>query len=187
MSDVITTKRQMYKLLSEGGLGNTIPQYFDVDVWEKSLDAAQFVQWGVRTLTPGGPCRLYCPREEVRSTAERPEFHSVGVNISVMIDAVRQVTLWADVYDAPGGLIVYGIEYPPKGGSWRALMPVQGREYRGLAARHLLERHLSPSSLADLWALFERYPGHVCEFSVCDRPIGTIPGRNAVVWEVRHY
>ncbi|HYE59183.1 MAG TPA: hypothetical protein VD948_11785 [Rhodothermales bacterium] len=184
---MIRSKNRMYELLEAGAFGNTIPQWFDIDRWEASADASRYPVWGVRTLIPGGPCRLNCPREEVRATAERQEFREAGVNISVMVDAAVRVTLWADVYDSETGLLVYGIERPPKGGSWRALMPSQGREWRGLSAQMILRRHLNANSLADLEALRERWPGHVYELSACDRCFGTVPGRNAVLWEVRNY
>lgn len=183
----IQTKGRMYDALARGDFGNTIRQWFDVDRWEASSDAARYPLWGVRTLTPGGPCRLNCPREEVRPTAEGFRAAGHGVNISLMIDAVTRVTLWADVFEAETGLMVYGIEHPPRGGSWRALMPGRGVQHKGLGARMLLSRHLNPSSLADLFALLDRYPGHVVELSACETCLGTVPGRNAVVWEVRLY
>lgn len=184
---MIRTKRRMYELLAAGAFGNTLPQFFDVAAWEASPEYARYAVWGVRTLVPGGPCRLNCPRGEVRATAERPEFTAAGVNISLMLDRVSAVTLWADVYDSEAGLIVYGIENPPRGGSWRKEMPSKGREYRGVAARLLLRRHLNPNSLADLDALRDRYPGHVYELSACEACVGTVLGRNAVLWEVRLY
>ena len=185
--EAITNKRQMYELLSAGAFGNTIPQWFDVAKWEQSADARRFPTWGVRTLAPGGPCRLFCPREEVRVTTERPEFKAAGVNISMMIDVACNVTLWAEVFDSPSGLLVYGIEYPAKGASWRAEMPGKGRHWERTAARILLAKHLNANSLADLEILRDRWPGHVYELSACEQQIGTIPGRNAILWEVRNY
>lgn len=181
----ITDKRSMYALLAAGRLGNTIAQFFDVAEWERSPDAARYEWWGVRTLVPGGPCRLNCPRAEVRATAGRPEFAAAGVNVSMMVDRACRVTLWAEVLDGPGGLVVYGIEYPPEGGSWRQHMPVSGRHWEGTAARMLLRRHMDPSSYDDMVALFEKWPGHVYEFSACDRELGTIPGRRCIGWELR--
>lgn len=180
----ITSKAQMYAMLAAGRLGNTIRQFFSVDEWRASRDAELYPQWGVRTLIAGGPCRLFCPREEVADTVAK---FGCAVNISMMIDAICRVTLWADIFESESGLVVHGIEYPPVGGSWRALMPTAAREWRGLAARMLLRRHLNANSLDDLDATFERWPGHVVELSACERCIGVIPGRNAVVWEVRSY
>ena len=185
----VRTKEVMYKLLVAGCFGNTLPQWFDIQTWKNDPKAGNIPVWGVRTLTPGGPCRLYCPRNEVEKTAE--EYRQLGhkINISIMLDAICYVTLYADVYDDPttGQLCVYGVEYPPKGSSWRAIMPTQGKTYTGLEARLLLQRHLTPSSLADGEALRELYPDHVYELSACDRNIGTIPGRNSIMWEVRLY
>lgn len=175
----------MYALLASGRLGNTTRQFLSLDEWEASDDAARYEMWGVRTLTPGGPCRLYCPRDEVRQTAQSPLFAPHAINISMMVDAVARVTLWADIFDSEYGLIVYGIEHPPRGGSWRALMPSQGREWRGIEARMLLRRHLNASSLADIDELREMYPGHVHEISALSRCLGIYPGRNYVSWEVR--
>lgn len=57
----------------------------------------------------------------------------------------------------------------------------------GLKAKLLLEHTLSGSSYSDLEALFETFPNSIVEFSSYDVPVGEIPGRNAVIWEVRNY
>lgn len=59
--------------------------------------------------------------------------------------------------------------------------------YSGLVARHILECHLWPSSYEDLLALFELYPDSVVELSACSFEVGTVPGRNTIIWEVRNY
>lgn len=175
----------MYRLLSQGFFGNTINQFFSIREWKGSPDYHQSEFWGVRSLIAGGPCRLFCPREEVEITVQ--QFQEQKVNISAMIDTQVDVTLWADVYDSPTGLLVYGIEYPPKGGSWRKLMPVQGKQHTGIEATLLLRKHLNAYSLDDLYTLRDIFPGHVYELSACSRNIGRIPNRNAVMWEVRAY
>lgn len=182
----ITSKAGMYHLLAAGRLGNTIPQFFDLADWRASADYRRFETWGVRTLSPGGPCRLYCPRAEVESTAEA---FGCPVNVSCMIDAVLNVTAWLEVWDSPTGLIVEGIEHPLRGLSWRQAMPdpARRRTWTGIAARMILRRHLNPNSLADLESLIELYPDHVVELSACEGCFGTVPGRNAVVWECRQY
>ena len=180
----ITGKPMMYRMLANGDFGNTIPQFFSVEEWRASPDFKKYKSWGVRTLRAGGPCRLHCPREDVAKTASQ---FAEPVNISMMIDVVTRVRLWADVMDPEVGLIVHGMIDPPRLGGWRALMPSQAKEYTGLKARQLLRDRLSASSLDDLYMLLERHPGHVVELSACASNIGTIPGRNAVIWEVRRY
>lgn len=182
---MITSKTRMYSLLAAGAFGNTIPQYFSVEQWSDAGGRARPF-WGVRTLTPGGPCRLNCPVAEVEDTAL--QFAAAGhrVNISIMISSVGQVTWLGDVWDSPEGLVCYGHEYPERVHNWRELMR-HPREWKGIAARHLLARHLNPSSRSDLEAALERWPGHVVELSALDRCFGTIPGRNGIVWEIRSY
>ncbi len=186
----ITNKVQMFDMLARGMFGNIVPQWFDVAEWKQSAEAQSYPMWGVRTLDAAGPCRLFCPREEVEAQAAEYQARGFAVNLSVMIDCIRTTTLWAEVYDYQEGrdsLRIYGIERPPHMGSWRALMPSQGREWSGLAAHNLLRRNLTESSLADLWALFDLWPEHVVELSAVEGTFGTVPGRNAVIWEVRKY
>lgn len=185
LDEPIRTKSRMYWLLSRGLLGNTIEQFFSLVEWETSSIKDKYPLWGVRTLTPGGPCRMHCPTEEVEATIR--SFQPHAIHISAMIDWQCVVTLWADVYDTDTGLIVYGIERPARGDNWRKRMPVDGREWRGANARFMLHKHLNANSLADLYALLERYPCHVVELSACEENVGVIPYRNAVVWEVRQY
>ena len=183
----VLNKHDMYARLAAGEFGNTIPQFFDVATWLQSPLSQRYSSWGVRGLQPGGRCRLNCPSAEVPTEAAAFAAAGLAYNLSPMIDRVVRVTLWAEVIERPGGLEVYGIERPPPGGSWRALMAPTGRTHRGLTARTLLARHLSPSSLADLHALLERFPDHVIELSACETCFGSLPGRNAVIWECRLY
>ena len=185
----VSSKRQMYDLLASGLLGNTIPQYFSVESWRASGDDRKYGTWGVRTQQAGGPCRLQCPVDEVEATAAGFEAAGNRINISCMDDAFATCTLWADVWDSPTGIIVYGIEWPKisEGWTWRNSMPTRGRHWQGLAATMLLRRHLNPNSYDDIAEIFARWPGHVLELTALDRSFGTIPHRNGIHWELRNY
>src|SRR6185312_7560996 len=98
----IKDKATMYRHLAAGHFGNAIPQYFGVADWEASPDCERYPLWGVRTLTPGGPCRLLCPRGEVRQTVR--SFAPHKTNISVMVGPTFGVSLMADVYEGEEGL-----------------------------------------------------------------------------------
>jgi hypothetical protein len=95
------------------------------------------------------------------------------------------VLLMGEVVDGVAGLEFYGVIKPPSRSNWRQIMPALGRTFRGLAVRGLLARFLTPSDRDDLADLLDLYPGHVIEFSACDRPAGVLPHRRAVIWEVR--
>lgn len=64
---------------------------------------------------------------------------------------------------------------------------LKGQQWHGLRALALLETRLFPSSLDDIRTLFDLYPSSVIEFSAYRYAVGSIPGRNAVIWEVRDY
>lgn len=194
MHPPINTKQQMYELLSTGRLGNTIPQFDQYHKWLTAKDGYAYSEWwGVRTKSAGGgggPCKLNCHRDEVAQTIQEFERAGYRCNLSVMIDRLLRVTLWAEVVELDDGLWVYGIEYPPEGGSWRDGMPYAAWQenrghWQGIAARMLLRKHLNPNSLDDMHDLLCDYPGHVIEFSACDQCFGTLSHRNTITWEVR--
>ena len=57
----------------------------------------------------------------------------------------------------------------------------------GLRADMMVRGCMTPSSYSDWRELLDLYPGHVLEVSIWDSCIGDVPGRNAVVWEIRKY
>lgn len=184
---MVKTKAEMYRLLRAGALGNTTPTWDNVYLWAEFVGTSAWDRWGVRTLTPGGPCAYWLSTGRVPAAVQMFERAGHQVNISPMVEALATSTLWANVWDSPTGLVVDGIEYPDQAQTWRALMPVASREYRGVAARMLLERHLNANSLDDLRVMIETYPDHVIELAALDRCFGTVPGRNGIIWEVRNY
>lgn len=134
-------------------------------------------------------CRLYCPADEVESHAAK--HFGDDANISMMVDAVAACLAWAEVWDSPTGLVVEGINSPKTwaGWTWRNSMPdpTRRRTWERSAAVACLNRWLTPDSLSDLRELLQLYPDHVVEFTALDSNLGTLPGRNAVIWEVRQY
>lgn len=183
MRPPVLSKSDMYRRLAAGEFGNTINQYFSINEWKDSEEYRRYEIWGVRTLTPGGPCRLFCPKDEVEETAR--SFAPHAFNISLMIDAVSEVKLMAEVFIGSVGLEVYGIENPPRGCNWRRDMSTLGKSYQLTAARGVLGRCLTPADRDDLYELLELYPNHVIEFSATNLYIGTLPNRSMIIWEVR--
>lgn len=191
MREPITSKGQMYKALAAGLLGNTTPQWFDVYEWWSDNERLKYGWWGVRTMTPGGPCLLSATSEGAFDAARLFKRYGHKVNISPMIDKFCTVTAWLELWDSPTGLVVEGVEYPDTvgGWTWRNSMPDQTRRKRweGVQARMVLRRHLNENSLDDVAELMEQYQDHVLELSAVDRCIGIVPHRNHIVWELRSY
>jgi hypothetical protein len=184
----ITTKKAMYRLLQAGLLGNTIPIYNSVDEWWDSDDLWRYDNWGVRVLTPGDKrMRLNIPRGWVLDYVKDNFPEDSGYNISPMIDqwSIFKGEVYEQYHTPPYGLCAY-VNF--KGNMpWREALRDYGQHFFGLEAKLQLQKYMDPSSYDDVRTLLEEYPDHVVEFSVCDRSVGIIPGRNSVIWEVRKY
>ena len=183
----VNTKREMYRLLAAGAFGNTTPQYFSILSWACSSDYLKYSTWGVRTMEPGGPGKMYIPTVEVADVALGLMCSGHSINISPMIDVMCTITAWLEVFRSDNGLVVFSVEYPYRGDSWREKMPTCGKHCMGVSAIMLLKRHLNPNSLADLLTLLDQYPDSVVELSATNICLGVLPHRNAIIWEVRNY
>jgi len=62
-----------------------------------------------------------------------------------------------------------------------------GKHAEGLRAKMMLEHFCDPSSLNDIYWLLDKYEDASLEFTTWSCCFGTLPNRNTVVWEVRHY
>ncbi len=63
----------------------------------------------------------------------------------------------------------------------------QAQDAVGLTAERLLRAKMTASSYSDLQTLLELYPSSVIELGVYATPVGELPNRNTVIWEVRNY
>jgi hypothetical protein len=59
----------------------------------------------------------------------------------------------------------------------------------GLRANMILRHYCDPNSYENIMQLFEDYPDHMIELTVCSRAVGSLAhlGHNTIVWEVRKY
>lgn len=181
---MITTKQQMYALLRNNQLGNTLASYVTLTEWERSEEYSKYDYWGIRSLIPNGQFHANVYWAEVEEICEK--LAPGSFNISIMIDPICTVTAWMNIIQSPD-LTVSIMEYPPKGGNWSRLMPYHAIDYTGLRALQLLKKHLNSNSFDDLFELLDRYPEHVVELSATDVCLGTLSHRNAITWEVRKY
>lgn len=174
------SKEVMYKNLEAGMYGNTLPMWRSVEEFEAAT-LRPWKSYGIRSLTPRGPFNAFVRYADVATVCAQRTDRYV---ISPMVDDIAHVTLWANVYEDESGLNVEYVQHPERGVSWREGMQNPSK-MQGVAARLLLRHHLNESSMDDLDILLNTYPRHVVELSAIDRCLGTVPGRNAIVWEVR--
>lgn len=90
----------------------------------------------------------------------------------------------AEVWRGPTGLY---LNYSTAQTHVRAALDGSGRHVEGVSALAVLRWACCPNSLDDIEALLDRYPDAALEITAFDREIGTIPGRNTVIWECRDY
>jgi hypothetical protein len=177
----ITNKQQMYALLRSGFLGNTTPSYYNLEEWRPNRHQSQL--WGLRSMIPNDPAGvLDLPTASVEAwvTANL----KAGFSISPMVD--QWLTFRGEVLDGPGGLTLCGL-FGLRDIKWRTAFARHLMTWEGVLATSILQQVMNENSYSDLWDLIERYPNHVIEFTCLDRCYGTIPHRNAIVWEVRDY
>lgn len=187
--EAVTTKVGMYRRIVAGEFGNTLPRFFRYGDWteNRATGYASAELWGVQhTTIPGFQgTRLDVHRDDVGRLVENV-FHCKNYCISPMIHQFGKPRFEGDVTRLLGtGLVVCG-NIDPAPGTWRKHM-LKPREWRGSAARVLLDHLLNANSRDDLEVLLDEFPDHVVELTALSCEFGTCPGRNAVVWEVRRY
>jgi hypothetical protein len=181
MTETVRNKAQMYRMLARGDFGNTVPQWFTVA--EFLEDDPPFAEYGVRSLAPGKRCDYHVAKADVPALCREWPPDSRGFNVSPMLEsygAHRVFQGQARRFD-DGLHLWYSLADLPS----RVALQEHGDYVVGLRAKMLVEHFCDPSSAADLFDLLDDYPGHVVEFSTCDRNVGRVPNRNTVVWEVR--
>lgn len=186
----VLNKQDYYRRAQAGEFGNILPRYFTLGDWARDGWAATEQAhrlWGVQhtkvAMFPG--TKLDVRGDEVE---ERVRAYAFGPDyvISPMIHQYGAVAWEGNVSRGHEGLLLAEGNLNPKNGSWRQHM-LAPRRWEGSAARLLLNFVLNDNSRDDVEELLDLYPDHVIELSAIDACFGTVPHRNAVIWEVRIY
>jgi hypothetical protein len=187
----ILSKKQNYRLWQSGAFGNkkriwTVDEYLN-DTFEG------LVAIRMRSGPGGGLC--YYNLTRVQATEMLPFLTCDGflsdcymINEMAPSDAiVLQGEYFNGVYiqddDARWGAFRYSTVQLPMRDAFREA----NHDTHGLHADCLLRAAMTPSSYEDWKILLDQYPDHVLEVSIFNCCLGDIPGRNALVWEVRRY
>lgn len=180
----ISNKKQFYELYFAGALGNRLR------IW-RTLNHALVAspkawRYGLRVSRAGGIFVPLVPYQGLVRETYRLVDKGYGQHEIIYHEHApdHRLTLQGEVMEVPGGLY---LAYNTKPGIMHREGMQIAKTVRGLAATQILRDFLNISSYSDLQAIFELYPGHVVEFSAYNHCLGCIPGRNAIIWEVRDY
>lgn len=181
---IVSDKRTMYRMLDAGEFGNTIPRWYSVRAWKDSGYRSDL--WAIRSMTPGNwACSgLNIPTDNVEWLYYNWNKSGEGSEISPMVD--HMLTARFHAHYGCSGLIVWVVE-GHREVPWRKAFETVSAHYEGVNARLVLRKYLNENSIDDLDIVLDKYQDHVVELTALDRCFGTVPHRNAVVWEVRRY
>lgn len=185
----LPSKKAFFDLWHHGRLGNKLRSWSSpADI---PLDLPVPVMFRHRHINGGGGLCFTVPRSQVSATLKRYqrlarppvfEFNECAPD--------ERAILQGEVFRGVGGLETFCAVRKPE--DWGKLLRMrdvlpQAKPLAGLAAEHLLRRHLSPASFQDVLELLELFQDHVIELTAYDRHLGDLPGRNTIIWEVRAY
>ncbi len=188
VNEPVLSKRQNFRLWQSGAFGNKLRAWPTITDWEESNYYGPVV---LRVLTRecGGPCAFDIPRFAVRDTRHSIKFRdypddAIMVNEMAPNHFVRLQGEYAnEILAGHAGYFFHS----RLAGVMPAALRVCGAHAFGLAADLMIREAMAPASYEDWRMLLDQYPNHVLEVSIFDRCLGDIPGRNALVWEVRRY
>jgi len=185
MRSPILDKASMYQLLEAGRLGNAFRAWrLAEDLISSGYSGLVGVRLVGRRGEVGLPYRHHLTVAEGIELAARwrvewdrePVIHEASPDEHILWQGEATRLCWG-----------WHVEYSRTKTHMRAAFAKERLVADGVRALVLLRETLSPGSFTDLEELLGLYPDHVVELTAYDICIGQIPGRSAVVWEVRKY
>jgi hypothetical protein len=184
---MIDSKDEFLRLYRRGALGNTLRTWASL---EEAIGSDHRGTFSVRDVRPNSDLSCYrVPYEDLAAVASRMLARgALGVHFNESAPDDRLVVqgeYMDGVADGTGLLANRYLMFSDEPVPMKRV--ARWRHAEGSAATAVLRHALDPASYDDLAAIGDLYPGHVVEFSAYDRPVGAIPGRNTIIWEVRAY
>lgn len=183
----VLRKQTNYHLWTTGAFGNRLRAWQTLDEYRASGFGGRVVLRYLGGSVGGLWCRYNLDPDAVEEVAaeiiaEGAERDKIMVNEAAPDDhVIFNGELWtgADPVDA--------LLYSTVRAHMRPALAAEQLRATGLQTRMLLRSLMTPSSYEDLQVLVEQYDNHAIELSIFNICVGDIPGRNALVWEVRQY
>jgi hypothetical protein len=184
---MIKNKQQMQELLMAGAFGNR------VRVWNSYADYKKDgcpCNVGIMYRDPRGGGGPFVPNvDPLEVEMEMLVLRSAGWKLEYMVlgEATPDDLLVLNGEICEKDDVGYALHYSTLKLPMRAALKGEPRWVQGPGALLVLKSVLTDSSYGDLKALMDQFPYAAIELSVFRCCLGTIPGRNAVIWEVRNY
>lgn len=176
----IKSKSQMYEMLRQGKLCNTLRTW----ATEEEYLASGFQgRSSLRCIKPGVTFRHGMTHEETLVQG-RLCFEGCTPGDFIYCESAPD---WECTFQAEVQRGLYGLEvYWSLRQSNHRIAMQSVEEARGVAALALLRHYLDPQDYDDLMGLLDLYEDHVIEFSVFRVPLGQL-SRRMIIWECRFY
>lgn len=179
----VRSKWDFVKRYKAGEFGNASP------TWNSAAECLKSNYRGlvhIRNTQIGGATFYNVKVEDLE--AKMKEVTALGYNaidlyISAMAPSERTTMQGEIMRGATGPRLYYNKQPVPMRTGFETERLYAG----GVTSTELMRHYMNPKSYDWLQVLFDRYPGHVIEFSCYEVEWGTLPGYNTCFWEVRSY
>ncbi len=182
--EVIDCKSAAYALFQKGEFGNAPRR------WSSLEDLYASDYRGLVTVRYANPDRSY--------TAAHIPFAEVPARVAEWVSKGADARLFRPNESLPDEVLAIQGEFfttfgghnlrysTAKGLSMRQAMtnPQYAEGYRALA---LMAHFMDANSMEDFRELLERFPDSVFEFATYERPVGVLPRRNTIIFEIRNF
>jgi hypothetical protein len=175
----IRTKRQFYSLWRAGVLGNK-PREWSLETFKAEPSPPGSVSVRELGAVGGGRCEYRVKPSNVSTVVAQWGSPQVSINESAPDE---KLILQGEILRDGEWYLRYSTLPLPM----RQALRDAPRDAYGLGALSILRWALNPSTFGDIEDLLELYPDHVVEFGAYRCLVGSLPGRNAFIWEVRKY
>ena len=176
----------MYQMLKAGQFGNRFRIWDTEAEFSKAVDEGFDWLVGVRCVgnKQGLPYYHHKTYEEAVEIGRRLQ-RTYGCPVRYYEASPDPfITIQGEFVEAPHGEM---LEYSRAKTHMRAAFAQERLMVFGPGARLVLKSYLDDSSYEDFLAIGRLYPDCTIEFTSYSIPVGEIPGRLAIIWEVRGY
>jgi hypothetical protein len=180
---LVDSKKDSYSLLHSGRLGNRLRMW---DSFDEILKSGYSGTVSIRYKSTGGGFVAYnVPLEDIPKVQQEWKDKGAKEELMTYNESAPDHLMLIQGELMRNDNHIYLFHSSEK--SKMSIALANGKHADGMDALNLLKRHLNTASYDDIMQLLEMYPDSVIEFSAYSKCLGNLPGRNAVIWEVRNY